>query len=481
MVGEEKDFNVFVSSENGIVKGVSVNKKCNISKNFDKLTSLTKTSGYTCLGVIDKDQHEILVANRVPEVKEFSIKDKCFKTPFAVEENEAKSSLVGVTKYNGSYVTVAQNGRVDIWKKDERVTFNAIDVEANSHGKLAKKDQEWKNEEEKEKHAESLKIGRKLCRMRRSLDPETSDLIALGGQEVDLQVWNLAKPQEPVFRAKNVRSDSLEMRVPVWISDIAFLDQSNVAICSKYGHIRKYDISGSQRRPVRDLVWEEKGENMVCTAMCTINENQVIVGTSTGKLGLWDFRKNEGYRGLIRKYKGCVGAVRDISFSNGYFGVVGLDRFLRIYTIKDDKPKFNVYLKSKLSGVTLLPGFQPDQEPETEKDEGVIIEDGNEDDIEVLEEGDEEVSLKDKIANTRLEQLLSLPSSTYKDKDHPFHEFFQQTRKQRKLLKTTDSDVERDKALEKMRETFAAFKDAHLMLAEAAADGEKPAKKRKVV
>ena len=39
----------------------------------------------------------------------------------------------------------------------------------------------------------------------------------------------------------------------------------------------------------------------------------------------------------------------------------------------DDKPKFNVYLKSKLSGVTLLPGFEPDQDQETEKDEGRVL------------------------------------------------------------------------------------------------------------
>ena len=37
-----------------------------------------------------------------------------------------------------------------------------------------------------------------------------------------------------------------------------------------------------------------------------------------------------GYKGLVRKYKGCVGGVREICGvpSSGYFSVVGLDRYL---------------------------------------------------------------------------------------------------------------------------------------------------------
>ena len=43
------------------------------------------------------------------------------------------------------------------------------------------------------------------------------------------------------------------------------------------------------------------------------------------------FLKGAGFKGLIRKYKGCVGGVKEICAvpSSGYFSVVGLDRFLR--------------------------------------------------------------------------------------------------------------------------------------------------------
>ena len=48
------------------------------------------------------------------------------------------------------------------------------------------------------------------------------------------------------------------------------------------------------------------------------------------------YRHGEGYRGLIRKYKGCTGAIKGLYHVPGtqYFGAVGLDRHLRIYTIK---------------------------------------------------------------------------------------------------------------------------------------------------
>jgi hypothetical protein len=39
---EEQDFNVFVGTETGILKGVNVNRKMCISKNFHNLKSLQK-------------------------------------------------------------------------------------------------------------------------------------------------------------------------------------------------------------------------------------------------------------------------------------------------------------------------------------------------------------------------------------------------------------------------------------------------------
>ncbi len=94
---------------------------------------------------------------------------------------------------------------------------------------------------------------------------------------------------------------------------------------------------------------------------------QVLVGTATGQLGLFDFRQR--HKGLFRKYKGCVGSIREIvttesnenSSNKSYFAAVGLDRFLRVYTLDKKQPVKKLYLKSRLNCVLLCPGFDPEK------------------------------------------------------------------------------------------------------------------------
>merc|ERR1711973_15410 len=119
---------------------------------------------------------------------------------------------------------------------------NTIDYELNQTSKL--KSGNFKDEEEKEKHMVSLKVDRSLAKMRKV--PGNSDnFVATGGKEHDLQIWDLNKVESgPVFRAKNVPTDSLQLRVPIWITDMCFPDnitKDKVAIVSRHGHIRLYD------------------------------------------------------------------------------------------------------------------------------------------------------------------------------------------------------------------------------------------------
>merc|ERR1719210_38435 len=120
-----------------------------------------------------------------------------------------------------------------------------------------------------------------------------------------------------------------------------------------------------------------------------------MVGTNTGLLALWDLRAGQGYRGMVRKYGGCVGAVREISTSQGnpYFCAVGLDRFLRVWKIGagGKKPLHKIYLKSRLNCVAMSQHFDPDkilEEEENEPKEDTVAESG--DDIEILGDQEEE-------------------------------------------------------------------------------------------
>ena len=120
-----------------------------------------------------------------------------------------------------------------VWRQPKE-DFNTIDSELNCSGKLKAND--FKDEETREKHLVSLKVDRSLAKMRK-VSGTDNNFIATGGKEHDLQIWDLNKIESgPVFRAKNVPTDSLQLRVPIWITDMCFPDnltKDKVAVVSR--------------------------------------------------------------------------------------------------------------------------------------------------------------------------------------------------------------------------------------------------------
>ena len=55
----ELDFNVFVGAETGILKGVNVNQKATISKNFHNLANLQKDFEITCMSFGESENESI--------------------------------------------------------------------------------------------------------------------------------------------------------------------------------------------------------------------------------------------------------------------------------------------------------------------------------------------------------------------------------------------------------------------------------------
>uniref|UniRef100_A0A915EX30 WD repeat containing protein 74 n=1 Tax=Echinococcus canadensis TaxID=519352 RepID=A0A915EX30_9CEST len=79
-----------------------------------------------------------------------------------------------------------------------------------------------------------------------------------GGKDVLFSLWNLEWPTSPVFSAKNVRPDTLDLEVPVWISDASFVEGYEDRLfmtSSKYGDFCVYDVRSGQRRPVSRSAW----------------------------------------------------------------------------------------------------------------------------------------------------------------------------------------------------------------------------------
>lgn len=146
----------------------------------------------------------------------------------------------------------------------------------------------------------------------------------------------------------------------------------------------------------------------------------------------------------------------------------------------EQRPVYHSYLKSRLSSLLLTSSFDPSTLHTPSPKEGVkeVVEVDMEDDDIVILPGDDvqEDDFTVSVADTKLENLLSLPDAIYKDKSHPFFEFFKDSRKQRKILKSTEVEVERETAIAKIRQQFENFQKAH-------ADSylrPVPAKKRKL-
>ncbi len=349
------DFNIFVGAETGVLKGVSINAKMYLTKNFANLHNLERQHEITAMAWGDEeDQSEILLGLRNQIVKVFDPADKSYSSN--IEHCGGSGKLVGVAKVDDNIVTATESGLVQVWR-EPKLKFDTIDYELCQSGKL-KKDN-FENEEARAKHMATLRSGRSLCRMRKC--PQKNEgLIATGGKENELQVWDLNKSDAgPMFTSKNVPLDSLQLRVPVWITDMCFPDNSTtntIAITSRHGHLRLYDTRGQQRRPVIGLEWKDE----VLTAIgSTPVAEDVLVGTAAGHLALYDLRMT--HKGMKRKYRGFTGGIRSIDCmkDKNFFAAVGLDRFLRIFDINQPKSVQKMYLKARLSHVLMTKEFDP--------------------------------------------------------------------------------------------------------------------------
>lgn len=64
------------------------------------------------------------------------------------------------------------------------------------------------------------------------------NIIATGGQENRLKLYDLEK-QKQIFSEKNLSHDSLELRIPICISDLNFLPGTKqIATAGRYGHVK---------------------------------------------------------------------------------------------------------------------------------------------------------------------------------------------------------------------------------------------------
>ncbi len=81
-----------------------------------------------------------------------------------------------------------------------------------------------------------LNAGANLTCLRKSKfnsDSSSPFLFATGGKDNDLKVWDLngaEKVSEPMFRAKNMPDNWMQLREPIWIMSMDFMDERRVVV-----------------------------------------------------------------------------------------------------------------------------------------------------------------------------------------------------------------------------------------------------------
>ncbi|XP_065920476.1 WD repeat-containing protein 74-like [Dysidea avara] len=217
--------------------------------------------------------------------------------------------LIGIEKHKDALITCTDKGTLTLWPKE----------------------------------AEKVEIhqDKPLTCMR--ANSECHLQVATGGKENDLKLWDGNKPEKPTFQAKNVRNDWLDLRVPVWVTQVCFVpetgDQPTVAVGTGYHQVRLYDTR-KQRRP---LYTQEFGETPITALDVTPDSRYIIIGNGAGVMGKLDLRVGK----VLNTYKGATGSIRCVKCHHTLpvVAACGLDRFVRIYNLEDKKLLNKIYTK----------------------------------------------------------------------------------------------------------------------------------------
>ncbi|CAL8334482.1 unnamed protein product [Boreogadus saida] len=308
---------VWVGAETGILKGISPAKKQ--AFNFSETSSLSRDQEVRVLCWGDPAETEVLVGSVNGTVRTFSTEKGVFTETRQCGDAD-QGFFTGLAVADCGLVTCVETGRLRVWREES--SSPVVDIDA----------------------------GKNVCRMRQNAAQKNR--VATGGKENGLKIWDLERPDTPVFTAKNLRDDWLDLKQPEWLRDAAFLpDSDKIVTCTGHHQVRVYDPSTPQRRPVLEVRY---GEYPLTCLSLVAGGQSVVVGNTHGSLAVLDLRK-----GLVRGcLKGLQGGVRGLQChpTLPLVASCGLDRFLRIHSLETRALEHKVYLKSRLNCLLLSSG-----------------------------------------------------------------------------------------------------------------------------
>ncbi len=303
---------IWVGSELGSLKSIVFSNGA--VKNYTDLMELERSKAPCKINWGDNDETKILVGTKDGCVRTFKLGDENFDD---LIHDCGDSEVTGVSFYGEKIMSCTEKGNFAIFRENEKILEKTI----GDHIQIMKR------------------------------NPESHNFIAAGGKENNLKVYDLEKMEKPIFAAKNVRNDKLDLRQAVWVTDLGFLkgDGGNSSIVTGTGdHCIKIYDPRKQKRPVVDIKWND----YPITSLSVANDdNVVIVGNTAGYMASIDLRK----ACATGNFKGISGSIRSVQChkSQDFVACCGLDRFLRLYDIKTRNLIRKAYLKTRLNCVLL--------------------------------------------------------------------------------------------------------------------------------
>lgn len=271
-----------------------------------------------------------------------------------------------------------------------------------------------------------------------AIHPTMVGTFACGGRENDAQVFRLythkltlqdfkdpakaskemSNARATLFKAKNVKNDHLDLRCPIWISQIQFLDDSardsfKFITVTRYGQLRIYDTAHG-KRPVKDYPICDKP--ILAMTYTNAQQDEIIVTDTHSLVGQFSlsavdqkaFKTNSASAGkivkpvakLLGKYTGGnTGAVFDLDVVDDLVATGGLDRYVRVYELGSREVAAKVYIGTQINSVIILE--TEDEDPSEKRDQDAV--EGEEEEDIWKQLGDDEDTQEKVVKRKRLQ------------------------------------------------------------------------------
>ncbi|ALC41062.1 CG7845 [Drosophila busckii] len=334
---------LYVGTHTGSFKHLlpAAEKNPHAQSNLSDITALDKESRVTALGFGNEEQTEILLgrAKNIAELHTIGLSGGLNTRQIAF----SAAPIVGLAQYNNNIIAGIGNGQIQTM---------ALDVASS----------------DETQEPVVISTGDQMEHLRQcSAAPH---IVATGGKarQNNLKVYDLSADGKQIFSSKNLPNDYLQLEVPVWDSDIGFMDNPHVlATCSRHGYVRLYDTR-KQRRPVTHFASEEHGMSF---AALIAHENYIYTGTTMGVLKAFDTRRMKTH---VHTYKGFTGGISDLHLdeTGKYLSSASLDRYVRVHETQSTVLLYQCYVKSKATKVLIRPAAAQQTASDEEENEEAV-------------------------------------------------------------------------------------------------------------